>query len=166
MLVQAQDGMFYLNPVIVGEDWFLNFRDTDPEIIVKKFANTTEKSGKTRARQALGKMGKVLELSMDQKRSFPPGWDKLFESVGYYVKILEPIPIPLIHDQVVNYPSSEEPFLAWSLEFETSEVLKLFTRDAVVSKFLLAFLFNETIYDSELENYKQKARNWIRKSYP
>lgn len=164
MLIQAINGLFYRDPVIIGENWFVKFEE-GPEVVVQKFKNTSRESALKRVRTAVPGC-KILEKAYEGKVTFPPNWDKLLDSISYYVKLNEPIPIPEIYKgEPLSYPSSEMGYLAWKLDFNTLDVISLFMQKNV-PKFLISFLFEEAIFSSEIEKFRQKARNKIKKNFP
>ena len=106
ILVVADDGRFYREPVLFGDDWFLCFDDDDPpEIIIAREESGRHRS-KTqcleRAKEIFHETGIVATVRDNSPacstRCFPPysgpdgSWNRLKEAAAFDLNISQPIP--------------------------------------------------------------------------
>jgi len=119
MIVEAVDQNYYLNPVCFGEKSYLTFENGYAEAVVQ---SRSFKAGRKLAR----KWGKVVEEKDRLKRSFPPLFQGLKQSVSFRVELASPIPIPDLSEGQVE-GLSPHPSITWSATFTRDEVLSLWS---------------------------------------
>lgn len=125
--VQALDGLLYKDPIISGNNWFVCFDDTEPpEIVMKRYGSTTEKSARRMAHTLLLGAGIGFELgeinSLKNGRSFPPTW-KPAPASSIFFKLLAPIPVPRDHGGVKIKPSLIAGAIIFWHDFDIETVL-------------------------------------------
>lgn len=127
--VQALDGLLYKDPIISGEDWFVCFDDDEPpEIVMKRFGSTTEKSARRKAHLLLMEAGIGFTLgeinSLTMGRSFPPTW-KAKPASSIFFTLLAPIPIPRTYGGVKIKPAAIDAsmYIFWH-DFDTRAVVE------------------------------------------
>ena len=91
--VRAVDGKLYRDPVVEGDGWFVCFDDDDPpELVVK-------------AAMALPELPfiKIIGGNTRSFRDFSDDPDaSMIEADSYWCKLVKPIPVPRVHDGVVD----------------------------------------------------------------
>lgn len=140
LFVQAEDVKYYVDPLIQGDDWHIHFDDNEPHIVIKKFPNTTFISGRKRAQNVLGKLGRVEPR--EPRHTGPKGLEFDFE-------LLKPIPIPSGSIACVTRPRADSVFLGWEMDFETEDVLAVFTKNKDYDPLLGVFLLNCVFWQSK-----------------
>lgn len=108
--VRAVDGLYYKDPLLVGENWFLCFDDDDPpELVIKTSLATDVLVFNIVAKEILDKLGfgyRVLSKRANHSmRDFgdyrkPDGQFDFQEAGSIFLEITSPIPVPQQHDGV------------------------------------------------------------------
>lgn len=132
--VQGTDFKYYVNPVIYGDNWFVNF-DTDntlPEIVVRRNKKTSKTSAIKRMRKVLNSYGFKYKMNgyvINSERLFPPKFQGFDPAIAGLFELIGMIPVDgvEIHCQniLILKPEADGTYFTFYDPFEMSEVIKL-----------------------------------------
>jgi hypothetical protein len=157
--VQAVDKLYYKNPIIQGDKWFLFFPpEGDTEICVKSFSNSTVESARRRVVEELSRnniKGIVGKEGIQDTRPFPPDFEGMEEVYCFNVNLTGPIPVPGYSEGSTERPLfGDFRIIGWSMRFRADDILTIFTseRSKVVNEFFMSSV--------------EKIRKSLRKQFP
>lgn len=151
MLVQAKDGLFYIDPIVNGDHAFLTFANEFPEVVVKS------RSGQYGRRYIRQFGAKWVEYQGLNKFLFPDGSYR--DGVSFKVELMEPIACPDLHKGSVTTLSTE-PYLVWYYYWPTQMVLELMKGTGNPPLGLIAFLIGKPKW--ECGDLVNRARRIVR----
>lgn len=133
VFVQGTDYKYYRNPIVYGDNWFIEFEDNElPEIIVKRFEKTNEKSALRRMRSILNKAGFKYKIKANVARTvrvFPPKFQGFDDALATFFELRDLVPVENIkvHDQGVLtlFPEADGTYFTFFDPFPMAEIIKL-----------------------------------------
>jgi len=100
--VKATDGLFYKNPILYGEDWYICFDDDDPpELVISNKIPSSKAALTVKAEKILTELGIKFKLHKHPRNSgrmFPPTWKKCTNSLAFFFDLESLMPIPQLSD--------------------------------------------------------------------
>ena len=103
--VLFQDGKFYQDPVLYGEDWFICFDDEDPPELVVRVERKKQRKSVFIERAAeimkqLGVQARPVSYRGGCMRLFPPSRKNFADAVGMELKIKDGQAMPVIDNLI------------------------------------------------------------------
>ncbi len=165
-LVQASDNHYYVEPVLYGPDWFINFPEAIPRLVV---AGTAKVAAKTYGRAEITRRNIPMKLRGDGERVsevFPPDMRGFKNAYAFVGELVAPIPVPNSSGGRVGGPSWDSEFIGFSVEFGVADLTPLFTRGGSPPDYLMAFMTGKRTWTVDADKHKQKVRNAVLRQYP
>ena len=97
VFVQGTDHNYYRNPIVYGDNWFVEFEDEElPQIVVKNFKKTSNSSCEKRMRKILNSHGFKYKLDdgfVSGTRVFPPKFQGFVPAIARHFQLKDLIPV-------------------------------------------------------------------------
>ena len=168
-IVQAIDGLLYVNPLIYRPrlDAYFSIYDNFPSIVVERFKSSTKGSTKRRATAAkkpLGLTGTVEDILTSTKTSFPPNFSGLVDVDVWSIKLKKPIPIPTKFDHVAITAGLDLQHV-WNIDVPREEI-EAALNEGKITRQLAVFICGQSASIGHVDYNVEPVINWLKKNLP
>lgn len=155
LYVQAVNGLFYAQSMIVGREWYISIKEDEVIIVTRRYGSSTNKSNKKRIRSILNQIELKAEIGDMEKEAlpFPPDWKGMVAAFETVIEIKSPIPVPDLVNLEVKSIDPDHEFIVFEHDFSREELLD---PGPALRKFLSGSPLKD--YIKGLGNYKYPER--------
>lgn len=162
MICEAEDGSFYVNPVIQGDDAYFQLDEDGPHILIKLFKNSSPTSARRRAVKAIKVMklrAKVTGIPEFERTVLPPSYENVVDCYRFGIELKGPIPTPTWHKGILNSSGMMLRY-TWNLKLRVEDAdVKVKDINPRLFEFVTGLKYTKTLQ----EQCRHKVIKFVRK---
>jgi hypothetical protein len=153
MWIQANDNLFYDNPMVTGPGCFAMFDDYRVgSFYCRRFHSTTPETAEKKLRKIGFKHRRTSEWRI--VREICPPKMTIESTLKCHFFPMGKIPIPVNGQGIAQVPYRD--FIAWELEWDQEEILNVFEEGKPINIHLARFLLQMFVDVFDIERYRSK----------
>ncbi len=165
MYIQATDGLFYANPLISGDDWYLTVTDDGIKLIMLGESITSVKEKTLAQLEPLGIHIKFKGKTTKTKEMLPPDFNDWADCFVAEVEVIAPIPPPKVYGFKLREPMATEKVYGFQTDFTVRAVFTAVAGGEVETFFLKALLA-QAHWTLEMRQIRTEMTTKIYKQHP